>query len=248
MALGKFRQVAILLLGLALVGCGTEVADTAPDRNIAETVIPRAGEQSSVASENANVAAEGPVLVFLGDSLTAGFGLAPELALPEQIGVRLEEADLLVNVVNAGVSGDTTSGGLARYDWSVASAEPDLVFVALGANDYLSGGSPDQARANLHAILTRIKADGAQAVLASVEARSSGIDDPRAEAFSRIYPELAAEFDVPHFIGLLSRVRGRSDLLLQDGLHPTAEGIGLMADDVAAFLTPVLVGFPQSDR
>jgi acyl-CoA thioesterase-1 len=248
MALGKFRLVAILLLGLVLAGCGTEAADTAPERDVVERVMPLAGDESLAASENATVKAKGPVLVFLGDSLTAGFGLGPEFALPEQIGVRLEAAGLLVDVVNAGVSGDTTSGGLARYDWSVASAEPDLVFVALGANDYLSGGSPDQARENLQAILTRIKADGAQAVLASVEARSSGIDDPRAEAFSRIYPELAAEFDVPHFVGLLSKVRGRSDLLLQDGLHPTAEGIGLMADDVAAFLMPVLAELRKSER
>ena len=134
---------------------------------------------------------------------------------------------------------------MARYDWSVASANPDLVFVALGANDYLGGGSPDQARANLRAILTSLQADGVQAVIASVEARASGIDDPRAEAFSQIYPELATEFGVPHFIGLLSKVRGRTDLLLQDGLHPTAEGVGLMADDVAVFLAPIVSDLPD---
>ena len=227
--------LAALLLGFALTGCAPE-----SDAPKSETVIERSGETERAAATEAETRVDGPVIVFLGDSLTAGFGLGPEFALPEQIGVRLEAAGVAANIVNAGVSGDTTGGGLARYDWSVASADPDLVFVALGANDYLGGGAPKQAKENLRAILTRIKADGAQAVLASVEARSTGIDDPRAEAFSRIYPELAAEFAVPHFIGLLSKVRGRTDLLLQDGLHPTAEGVGLMADDVAAFLVPVI--------
>ena len=226
--------LAALLLGLALVAC-------APEGEVPKTVtiMEPSGETERAAAPRAETRVD-PVIVFLGDSLTAGFGLGPEFALPEQIGGRLEAAGVAATVINAGVSGDTTGGGLARYDWSVASAEPDLVFVALGANDYLGGGSPEQAKENLRAILTRIREDGAQAVLASVEARSTGIDDPRAEAFSRIYPELAAEFGVPHFIGLLSKVRGRTDMLLQDGLHPTAEGVGLMADDVAAFLVPVI--------
>ena len=227
--------IAALLLGVALTGCVPEA-----DAPKAETIIEPSGETQRAASSEGETRVDGPVIVFLGDSLTAGFGLGPEFALPEQIGARLEAAGVAATIINAGVSGDTTGGGLARYDWSVASAEPDLVFVALGANDYLGGGSPEQAKENLRAILTRIKEDGAQAVLASVEARSTGIDDPRAEAFSQIYPELAAEFAVPHFIGLLSKVRGQTDLLLQDGLHPTAEGIGLMADDVAAFLVPVI--------
>ena len=223
--------LAALLLCFGLLGCTPE-QKAAP----AETKI----RQAIAAPEPAAATKDGPVIVFLGDSLTAGFGLAPEFALPEQISARLESAGLSANIVNAGVSGDTTAGGLARYDFSVASAQPDLVFVALGANDYLGGGTPERARENLHAILTKIKADGAQAVLASVEARSTGIDDPRALAFGQIYPDLAAEFEVPHFVGLLSKVRGRTDLLLQDGLHPTAEGIGLMADDVAKFLIPVI--------
>ena len=242
MGLQKLTWLAVLLLGSALAGCAPEQEPPAPEAQTQATAPqPSFTPEQSVDVQDNTV----PVIVFLGDSLTAGFGLGPEFALPEQINERLEAAGQDVRVINAGVSGDTTSGGLARYDFSVASANPDLVFVALGANDYLGGGSPELARANLHAILTRIAADGAQAVLASVEARSNGIDDPRADAFSRIYPELAAEFGVPHFIGLLSKVRGRADLLLQDGLHPTAEGIGLMADDVAAFLLPVIEALPE---
>ncbi len=235
MGMQKLMSLAVLLLAGLLAACGPSAPE--PAASPAPQVQAEPAPTTTTETE-----AGGPVLVFLGDSLTAGFGLGPEYALPEQIGARLERAGVEARIINAGVSGDTTAGGLARYDWSVASANPDLVFVALGANDYLGGGSPDQARANLRAILTRLQADGVQAVIASVEARASGIDDPRAEAFSQIYPELAAEFGVPHFIGLLSKVRGRADLLLQDGLHPTAEGVGLMADDVAAFLVPIVSG------
>jgi len=242
MGLQKLALLAALLLFGVMAGCTPDAGEPVATPEPAP-VANQAPQSAEPASDE--VPADTPVIVFLGDSLTAGFGLGQEFALPEQIGARLETAGVDVTVVNAGVSGDTTAGGLARYDWSVASANPDVVFVALGANDYLSGGSPEQARTNLRAILTRIQADGAQAVIASVEARSSGIDDPRAEAFSQIYPELAAEFDVPHFIGLLSKVRGQTDLLLQDGLHPTAEGIGLMADDVTAFLIPIITNLPE---
>lgn len=242
MGLQKSVLLAALLLGWMLGGCAPEQAQPAPETQVS-TPAPQTVETAEPAIEDQSI--DAPVIVFLGDSLTAGFGLGPEFALPEQIGERLDAAGHTVKIVNAGVSGDTTAGGLARYDFSVASVNPDLVFVALGANDYLSGGAPEQARNNLRAILTRVQGDGAQAVIASVEARSTGIDDPRAEAFSQIYPELAAEFSVPHFIGLLSKVRGRTDLLLEDGLHPTAEGIGLMADDVTAFLIPIIEELPD---
>ena len=238
MRMQKSVSLAALLLAGLLAACGPSAPEPAAQPTLQVQTEP--APASTIQTE-----AGGPVIVFLGDSLTAGFGLGPEYALPEQIGMRLVQAGVEAKIINAGVSGDTTAGGLARYDWSVASANPDLVFVALGANDYLGGGSPEQARGNLRAILARLQADGVQAVIASVEARASGIDDPRAEAFSQIYPELAAEFGVPHFIGLLSKVRGRADLLLQDGLHPTAEGVGLMADDVAAFLVPIVADLPD---
>ena len=238
MRMQKSVSLAALLFAGLPAACGPSVPE--PDAQPTLQVQTEPAPASTIQTE-----AGGPVIVFLGDSLTAGFGLGPEYALPEQIGTRLVQAGVEAKIINAGVSGDTTAGGLARYDWSVASANPDLVFVALGANDYLGGGSPEQARGNLRAILARLQADGVQAVIASVEARASGIDDPRAEAFSQIYPELAAEFGVPHFIGLLSKVRGRADLLLQDGLHPTAEGVGLMADDVAAFLVPIVADLPD---
>ena len=139
MGLQKLTWLAVLLLGSALAGCAPEQEPPAPEAQTQATAPqPSFTPEQSVDVQDNTV----PVIVFLGDSLTAGFGLGPEFALPEQINERLEAAGQDVRVINAGVSGDTTSGGLARYDFSVASANPDLVFVALGANDYLGGGSP----------------------------------------------------------------------------------------------------------
>lgn len=179
---------------------------------------------------------DGITIVMLGDSLTAGFGLPTEFALPEQTEDRLRAAGNEVTFVNAGVSGDTTGGGLARYNWSVTSADPEMLIIALGANDYLQGQSPDQTRANLSAIIERGQGDGLTVLLVSVGARSDEINDPRAAAFAEIYPALAAEYGVPHLQGMLSEIRGNADLLLSDGLHPTAEGIGLVADRLSVFV------------
>jgi len=179
-------------------------------------------------------------IVMLGDSLTAGFGLATNEALPEQIARVLEGNGFEVNVVNAGVSGDTTAGGLARYDWSVASANPDLLIVALGANDFLNGTSAANARSNLGAILARANADGVQAILASVEAGDIAQGDPRIAEYAAIYPALAAEYDVPLFVGILEGVRGSPSLVQLDGLHPTREGVKVMAARMAKFIGPFL--------
>lgn len=217
---------------LVLAACGNSENDVAPKpASLPETelapapvVAPPPVEQSAF------------TVVMLGDSLTAGFGLPTEFALPEQTEERLLTAGYDITFVNAGVSGDTTGGGLARYDWSVASANPDMLIVALGANDYLQGQSPDQTRENLSAIIERGQADGLDVLLVSVGARSDEISDPRAVAFAEIYPALATEYEVPHLQGMLEEIRGNSDLLLPDGLHPTAKGIGLVADRLSDFV------------
>jgi len=226
------QQKSIALFGmLCLAACGA-----------AEEEAPIGPSEQSVAPVIAEPISEAPAadsvftIVMLGDSLTAGFGLPADDALPDQTEDRLQATGHDVTFINAGVSGDTTGGGLARYDWSVASADPDMLIVALGANDYLQGQDPGQTRANLSAIIERGQADGLEVLLVSVGARSDEISDPRAAAFAAIYPDLATQYSVPHLQGMLEDIRNNADLLLSDGLHPTAEGIGLIADRLSVFV------------
>ncbi len=177
------------------------------------------------------------VIVMLGDSLTAGYGLAEADAPPAQIEERLRAQDFAVRVVNAGVSGDTTAGGLARYEWSVAGATPDLLVIALGANDYLGGVAPERASENLEAIIAKAKADNLPFVLVGLQARTTA--DSRDRAYGAIYPALAKKHKAPLYPAMLAGVRGNPGLLQADGLHPTAAGAELVADNLTEFLAPV---------
>jgi acyl-CoA thioesterase-1 len=162
-------------------------------------------------------------IVAFGDSLTAGFGVGPGESFPEQLQTALQAAGFDVTVTNAGVSGDTTSDGLARFEWSVP-ADADLVIVELGANDALRGIDPAVTRGALSGILTRLKARGQAALLAGMMAPRN-MDDAYAAEFDAIYPELAAEYDVPLYPFFLEGVATAASLNQPDGLHPNAAGV-----------------------
>lgn len=221
----------LLIIMMTVAACG------APSDAPAEAVqtVPESLPQSAPAI-TAPAAEQVFTIVMLGDSLTAGFGLATEEALPEQVALLLERNGYEVNVVNAGVSGDTTAGGLARYDWSVASVKPDVLVLALGANDFLGGVPVATARTNLAAILERAKADDVHVVLAGVSAESVLENDERIRAYKVIYEELAGEYGVPLFEDILGGVRGNPNLVQLDGLHPTREGVKVMAARMAKFI------------
>lgn len=179
-------------------------------------------------------------LVMLGDSLTAGFGLREADTPPAQIEDRLREKSLNVNVINAGVSGDTSAGGLARFDWSVGAAMPDVLLIALGANDYLGGVPPGKTRQNLTAIIERAKTSNAVIVLVGIQPRTSATADPRGAAFGAIYPDLADQFNIHLFPAMLEGVRDNPALLQADGLHPNTEGAAVIAENLTEFLTPLI--------
>lgn len=183
---------------------------------------------------------EAPIIVMLGDSLTAGFQLPPGSALPAVIQRRLDAAGVRATLVNAGVSGDMTSDGLARYDWSVSGSNADLLVVALGANDFLNGLPPETAKANLAAILDRAKADGLPVALVGVAAPREGAASPRDAAYAKIYADLAATYGLPLYPDMLNSVAGKPELLLDDGVHPTADGVEAMATGIAGFLSPLI--------
>jgi len=172
-------------------------------------------------------AADRPVrIVVLGDSLSAGFGLAASDALPAKLERALKAKGHNVAIENAGVSGDTAAGGLARLDWSVPDGT-DAVILELGANDALRGADPKQTRTSLEAIVRKLKERRIVVLLAGMLApRNLGPD--YAKAFDPIYPELAAAHGLIFYPFILDGVAGDRALNQADGIHPTAAGVDMM--------------------
>ena len=166
---------------------------------------------------------------MLGDSLTAGYGLGPGQGLVPQLQIWLDARDADVELINAGVSGDTTAGGLARLDWTLADA-PGALIVELGANDMLRGIDPALARANIALILHRAVQDGQPVLLIGFQAPANFGPQYKAE-FDRIYPELSAEYEtllMPSFFAVLAETGGTNAavrFLQADGLHPNPDGV-----------------------
>ncbi len=190
------------------------------------------------ASQRPGVAAPPVRIVFLGDSLTAGAGLGPQESFPSVLAAAWTAAGLSVEVVNAGISGDTTEGGLRRLDW-VLGQEPAVVVVELGANDMLRGLPVEPTEKNLRSIVTRCQAAGASVVLLGMRA------DPRlgpryVTAFDGMFPRLATEFGVPLVPYLLDGMADDATLTQVDGLHPTAAGHRRIATLVGATIEPVV--------
>lgn len=187
---------------------------------------------------NPSQESRGPLVVFLGDSLTAGLELEEHEAYPARVRELLRERGLEIRVVNAGVSGDTSAGARARLDW-VLRLDPAILVLAIGANDGLRGQSLESLEANLRAILRRARERGVPVLLAGQRLPTSYGRD-YAEGFAAIYPRLAHE-EGAHFLPfLLEGVAMVPERNLPDGIHPNAEGHRHMAFRVAAALEPLL--------
>jgi acyl-CoA thioesterase-1 len=178
--------------------------------------------------------------VGFGDSLMAGYQLGPDEAFPEKLETALKAEGFDVTIANAGVSGDTTTGGLARLDWSVPDGT-DFVILELGANDALRGISPDITRGNLDMMISRLKERGIDVILAGILAPPN-MGDGYAEAFNPIYAELAEKHGVPLYGFFLDGAITDNGLMLSDGMHPNAAGVDKM---VAKFL-PVMRDYLSS--
>ncbi len=177
------------------------------------------------------------ILAF-GDSLTAGFGLAPDEAFPVRLAARLKADGYDVDVSNGGVSGDTTSGGLARLDWAL-SAHPDIVLLELGANDMLRGIDPKLAQANLDAILARLIAAHVRVLLIGMKAAGNWGAEYRQD-FDEIYPALARKYRVPLYPFYLDGVALDEKLNQADGLHPNKAGVEVIVARIAPVVEPML--------
>jgi acyl-CoA thioesterase I len=169
-------------------------------------------------------------LVALGDSLTAGYQLAPQEAFPAVLEKALKAKGYDVTVANAGVSGDTAAQGAARVDWSVPNGT-DGVILELGANDALRGLPPEAAQASLEKILERLKARKIPVLIAGMYAPRS-LGAAYYEKFDAIYPALAKKYGAELYPFFLDGVAGQVKLNLQDGLHPTAEGIRAIVERI----------------
>ena len=170
------------------------------------------------------------VLVALGDSLTAGYGLGPGEGFVPQLQAALSARGHNVHVRNGGVSGDTSTGGLARLDWAVGP-DTQAVILELGANDMLRGIAPDVTRANLTAIIKRLQARNIEVMLAGMLA-APNLGEAYAARFNPIYPQLAEQFGPVFYPFFLDGVAGQRGLNLADGIHPNAQGIGVVVDNM----------------
>jgi acyl-CoA thioesterase-1 len=188
-----------------------------------------AGETAS--AQTPAIAPAKPVkMVVLGDSLSAGLGLPASAAFPARLQKALKSKGVEVDMINAGVSGDTSSGGRDRLDWSVPEGT-EAVILELGANDALRGIDPKVTRSALTEILTRLKARGIAVLLCGMYAPPNYGSDYSAR-FNAIYPDLAKSFGVPLYPFFLEGVATEAKLNQADGLHPTAEGVDMIVRNI----------------
>ncbi|MGB0697180.1 MAG: arylesterase [Rhodospirillaceae bacterium] len=182
-------------------------------------------------------------ILALGDSLTAGYGLAPGESFADQLQAALRAKGHRVTVVNAGVSGDTTAGGLARVDWLLGD-RPDAAIVELGANDGLRGIDPASTKANLNGILEKMAANDVPVLLAGMLAPPN-LGSEFGEAFNSLFPVLAEQHDAVYYPFFLEGVARVPELNLSDGIHPTAEGIGVIVENILPKAEELLARVPQ---
>ncbi|WP_018235943.1 arylesterase [Ensifer sp. BR816] len=177
---------------------------------------------------SATARAESLSFVAFGDSLMAGYQLPPEDAFPARLEKALKDKGFDITVANAGVSGDTTSGGRARIDWSVPDGTKGVI-LELGANDALRGIPPEETRNNLEAMIVRLKERGVAVLLAGMMAPPNmGAD--YAARFNSIYSDLAREHSLAFYPFFLDGVVTRAELQLEDGMHPNSDGIAIMVE------------------
>lgn len=201
-----------------------------------QTDAPLAGDArpATTATPTANL----PKIVALGDSLTAGYGLSLHESYPSLLQEQLKRDGFNYEVVNAGVSGDTTAGGLRRLDW-VLEGDVRFVILELGANDILRGLPTSEMRKNLSQIIERSRARGAEVLLAGMLApTNSGADYSRASM--EVFPALAKEYNLVLIPFFLDRVAGIENLNQADGVHPNPEGTRIVAETVYQHLKPIL--------
>jgi acyl-CoA thioesterase I len=225
--------VFAVFLVASFSGCGSSSREAPPPDP------PRtAGVMGKPAALDPTVADTRPVIVAFGDSLTAGLGVDPAVNYPSRLQQKLDDDGYRYRVVNAGVSGDTSAQGLNRLD-AVRAARPQIVILALGANDGLRGIPVDVTRRNLDEIIRTLKQDGVTVILAGIEIPPNYGSQFTAD-FRQMYRGLAREHRVPFLPFMLEGVGGHAELNQEDGVHPTAKGYEIVTENVWKVLKPTL--------
>src|SRR5262249_18209477 len=222
----------------ALVACNSRESSSPPAASAAATqdglkAVPNQSSESPRHSSESR-----PRVVVLGDSLTAGLGLRSDEAYPTLLQQRLDKEGLKYEVVNAGVSGDTSAGGLTRLDWAL-EGDVRVLIVALGGNDGLRGLPAEELKGNLAQIIERAQKRHIQVILAGMEAPPN-FGQSYIVSFHQIYPDLVRQYKVSLVPFLLQGVAGVDTLNQRDGIHPTAEGARIVADNIWPVLRPML--------
>jgi len=240
----SFILSALMLFCLGMWGCeGQEDASTVipePVNNGPEMVLsqPQSAGDSNSAEPLLRKHESMPKIVAFGDSLTAGFGVAPDETYPAKLAKRLRESGFHYEVINAGVSGETSAGGVRRVEW-VLKSQPTVVILELGVNDGLRGLPLQETYTNLHAIIKRLKAERVMVILAGMRIPVNYGEEYTGEFFE-MYKRLAQEFALPLIPFLLDGVAAQPGLNQPDGVHPTAEGYTVVAQNVWRTLEPIL--------
>ena len=228
---------AIVVVAFCAAACGRESA--APPSARPAAALPSAAAPAPAAPPSiAPVASDRPRIVFLGDSLTAGYGLEPPQAVPALIQARLKQEGYPFEVVNAGVSGDTSAGGLSRLEWSL-TGDVRILVVELGANDGLRGLSVDELRRNLDEVITRAQARGIAVLLVGMEALPN-FGAAYTSEFRETFPALAKAHKTTLMPFYLDGVAGRPELNIADGIHPNPAGAVIVANNLWRTLEPML--------
>jgi acyl-CoA thioesterase-1 len=247
---GKFLDQApmgLIILPVSVLFCltmlGCDVREGSPGGNVesqgnAPQVIPIQDNVPLSLQQEKSKGNDLPRIVAFGDSLTAGLGVPPDDAYPGQLARWLREQGLAYEVINAGVSGETSAGGLRRVEW-ILKSQPRLVILELGANDGLRGQPLKKTYDNLKGIIEGLQAEGVIVVLAGMRLPLNYGDD-YTEEFSDLYERLAKEYDVPFIPFFLEGVATHRHLNQGDGLHPNAEGYSIVVQNVWRTLQPVL--------
>jgi len=224
------RALVPILLVCAACGQPDAARTGEPEERPSAPVAPA----SSTTAANANA----PRIVFLGDSLTAGYGLDKDESVPSLIQKRLQDAGYPYEVVNAGVSGDTSAGGLSRLDWSL-TGDVKVLVVELGANDGLRGLPVKELKRNLSEIVTRAQEKGIKVILTGMEAPPN-FGAAYTSEFRDVYRQLSREHDVTFVPFYLEGVAGIASLNIADGIHPNAEGSRIVEKTIWSALEPLL--------
>jgi acyl-CoA thioesterase-1 len=237
-------RLGTLVLAAAVMAsaCGSPDGSRSTQEPRTIPPFPQRPGANATSSSSSSSAAAGPRIVILGDSLTAGLGLPAEQSYPMLLQQRLNDEGVRYQIVNAGVSGDTSAGGLSRLDWAL-EGDVRVLIVALGGNDGLRGLPPEQLKENLATIIRRAQSRGITVILAGMEAPPNYGRD-YIVAFHKVYPALATEYRVALVPFLLDGVAGHETLNQRDGIHPSADGARIVADNVWKVLKPAVKASP----